>query len=91
VRNFPRSDVENNFTVAYSAIGEPFGANWPVSQTDYEFGVKFWRLSEGLINEGKIKAHKPDVRSGGLEAIPQGLKDLEEGKVSGVKLVYVVD
>jgi hypothetical protein len=61
------------------------------NQEDFDFGLNFWRVSEDLINCGKVKPHTVDVRPGGLEAISQGLKDLEEGKVSGVKLVYRIE
>jgi NADPH-dependent curcumin reductase CurA len=83
--------VKNSKTLAYTALGERFSDQFPASQEDFEFGVKFWRISEDLINSGKIKPHKTEVRPGGLEAIPQGLQDLKDGKVSGVKLVYKVE
>jgi NADPH:quinone reductase-like Zn-dependent oxidoreductase len=79
VEQFPRDDVYNGFTLGYTA-----------SQTDYEFAVKFWKVAADLLNEGKIKPHPAEVR-GGLEDIPQGLKDLKDGKVSGKKLVYRID
>ena len=90
VTDFPRDDVRNTATLAYTALGVQFSESYPASQTDWEFGVKFWRLSEELLNSGKIKAHPTEVRKGGLEAIPQGIEDLKEGKVSGVKLVYTL-
>lgn len=91
VKEFPRNDVKNSHTLAYTALGDKYSDKLPASKEDWDFGVKFWRLSEDLINSGKIKAHKPDVRPGGLEGVIQGEKDLEQGKVSGVKLVYLVD
>jgi len=91
VQSLPRDDVKISFTVAYTALGEFFNDRFPASQVDYEFGVKFWKVAEGLLNSGKVKAHPPEVREGGLEAIRQGLRDLKDGKVSGVKLVYKID
>ncbi|KAF2743607.1 GroES-like protein [Sporormia fimetaria CBS 119925] len=88
VKDFPRDEVKNTFTLAYTVFGEKFNDYFPASQKDFEFGKKFWKASEELFNSGKIKAHTVEVREGGLEAIPQGLRDLEDGKVSGVKLVY---
>lgn len=90
VGDFPREDVSNTVTLAYTALNEFFSERLPANQKDFEFGVKFWRLSENLINSGKIKPHPTEVRKGGLEAIPQGMSDLKEGKVSGVKLVYTL-
>ncbi|OCL09875.1 oxidoreductase-like protein [Glonium stellatum] len=93
VTELPRDDVSNALTVGYTAIGEDFVAGqytYPASKEDYEFAVKFWKVAEGLINEGKIKAHPVKVM-GGLAGIPGGLQDLKDGKVSGEKLVYRVE
>ncbi|KAF2801093.1 GroES-like protein [Melanomma pulvis-pyrius CBS 109.77] len=91
VEKFPRDDVSTGFTLAYTAIGEHFSESFPASQTDYEFAVKFWKVAGDLLNSGKLKTHPAEVRPGGLEGIAQGLKDLKDGKVSGVKLVYKVE
>lgn len=87
---FPRDDVKNSWTLAYTALGEKFGDNFPASQEDFEFGVKFWKISAELINSGKIKPHLSTVRKG-FEGIPQGLQDLKDNKVSGKKLVFTVE
>ncbi|KAF2849571.1 oxidoreductase-like protein [Plenodomus tracheiphilus IPT5] len=85
-----RDDVKHNFTFAYTSLGEKYDDRFPASQEDYEFGKKFWALAEDLINSGKVKTHPTEVRKG-LEGVPQGLNDLKDGKVSGVKLVYTVE
>jgi NADPH:quinone reductase-like Zn-dependent oxidoreductase len=90
VKDFPRSDVTSKFTFAYTALGERYSEKVPASQEDYEFGARFWKVAEGLINDGSIKTHPTEVREG-LEGVPQGLEDLKEGKVSGVKLVFTVE
>ena len=90
VKDFPREDVKTNFTFAYTALGEKYSDQVPANQTNYEFGSKFWKVSEDLINSGKIRTHPVEVRNG-LEGVPQGLQDLKDGKVSGVKLVYKVE
>jgi len=91
VKDFPRSDVKNTTTLAYTALGEKFNEQLPAIPPHFAFGVKWWRLSEGLINDGKIKTHPIEVRDGGLDGIPKGLEDVKNGKVSGVKLVYKVE
>ncbi|KAF2635624.1 oxidoreductase-like protein [Massarina eburnea CBS 473.64] len=94
VKNFPRDDVKPAFTLAYTSLGEEFhglGGVWKASKEDYDYGVKFWKVAQELINQGKIRTHPTEVRSGGLEAIPQGLQDLKDGKVSGKKLVYKIE
>ena len=89
VENFLRDDVKTTFTLGYTALGETYH-EWPASQTDYEFTSKFFKSAQDLINSGKIKTHPAEIR-GGLEGVPQGLQDLKDGKVSGVKLVYKVE
>jgi NADPH:quinone reductase-like Zn-dependent oxidoreductase len=89
-KDISRKDVKAVWTLAYTALGEKYNDKVPESQTDYEFGAKFWKASEELINSGKIRAHPTEVRSG-LDGVPQGLQDLKDGKVSGVKLVYKVE
>ncbi|OCK73716.1 oxidoreductase-like protein [Lepidopterella palustris CBS 459.81] len=94
VKDFPRSDVSNALTVAYTAVGDAFSAgdyNIPAKPEDYEFAVKFWKVTERLLNEGKIKAHPVKVMEGGLAGIPAGLQELKDGKVRGVKLVYRIE
>ena len=89
-KDLSRKDVNARWTLGYTALGEKYNDKFPASQEDYEFSSKFWKLSEELINSGKIKTHPTEVRKG-LEGVPQGLQDLKDGKVSGVKLVYTVE
>jgi NADPH:quinone reductase-like Zn-dependent oxidoreductase len=89
LQNFPRQDVKHGWTLGYTALGEKFNEKVPAKPEDYEFGVKFWKAAEGLLNSGKIKTH-PTLVKDGLEGVPQGLNDLKDGKVSGKKLVYRV-
>lgn len=93
---FPRDDVQVNVTVAHTIFGESFTKpelgpeNFPANAEDYEFGKKFWKLSEKLLTEGMFQVHRPDIRSGGLEGVLEGLDELMRGKVSGKKLVYTL-
>ena len=88
----PRKDIRSEMTLGYTAVGEAFdwrgGKRIEVQPGHWEFARDFWALSEGLFAEGKLKVHRPEVRKGGLEGVMQGLEDLKEGRVSGVKLVY---
>ena len=88
--NFPRKDVKTKMTIAYTAIGERYNDSIPANQADYEFGSKFWKIAEELVNSGKIVTHRTVVRNG-LEGIVEGLQELKDGKVSGTKLVYKVE
>lgn len=94
VEKLPREDVENSLTIAYTAFGEDFifkSKKFAASREDLDFIVQFQSLSSKLLEQGKIRPHPHRVRSGGLEAIPQGLQELREGKVSGEKLVYQIN
>jgi NADPH:quinone reductase-like Zn-dependent oxidoreductase len=89
-KEFSRKDVDIRWTLGYTALGDKYSDDFPANQEDYEFGSRFWKLSEELINSGKIKTHPVEVRNG-LDGVTQGLQDLKDGKVSGVKLVYTVE
>lgn len=91
VRKFPRDDISNASTLLYSVYGE--AVDKPFFKTkgkpeDYEFGVKFTNILRKLIKEDKIKVHKPKKMEGGINGILEGLKLLQNDKVSGEKLVY---
>lgn len=84
--------ISFQYSLAYTVTGEGFsfrgGAEFPPKPEDFEFGKKFWGLTEKLLADGSIKVHPLDVRQGGLDGISSGLADLREGRVSGKKLVY---
>ncbi|EHA52854.1 hypothetical protein MGG_05132 [Pyricularia oryzae 70-15] len=83
------------FTLGYTAFGEDMsklGKNWPASKEDYEFAKVFWKLTEDLLAQGKLKPVRQQVDRGGkgLEHVFEGIQDLRDWKVSGSKLVYHV-
>jgi NADPH:quinone reductase-like Zn-dependent oxidoreductase len=90
VKDYPRSDVKADWRLGYTALGERFSDEIDAKPEDYEFGVRFWKVAQELVESGKIKTHPAEVR-GGLADIPQGLQDMKDGKVSGVKFVYKVE
>lgn len=53
--------------------------------------LEFLSIAEKLWEEGKWKPHPTRVGSGGLIGVLGGMKEMKEGKVSGEKLVYLVD
>ncbi len=90
VPDFPREDVRNIFFLGYTALNEEFeieGEVWPAVPEDFELAKNFCDLAEKLLEQGKIKPHPASVRRG-IEGILEGMQELKEGKVSGVKLVY---
>ncbi|KAF4302854.1 Protein TOXD [Botryosphaeria dothidea] len=93
VKDFPRKDVENETTFAYTAFGEEYrkGTRTTAARPqDLEFAAKFWKATSELLEQGKIKVHPPELREGGLAGVLNGLNDMRQDKVSGVKLVYKV-
>jgi NADPH:quinone reductase-like Zn-dependent oxidoreductase len=91
---FPRSDVDAHVTLGYTIFGEAFekfGNKFPAKPQDFEFQKTFLPVAEKLLEQKKIKPHRYEVRPGGLDGILDGLKDLEDGKISGVKVVYRID
>jgi len=91
VKKFPRDDVENKHTMAYTILGETYekmGRKTEAKPDHYEFGKMFWAQASDLFAKGKLTVHPPEIRKGGLEKIWDGLEDLRNNKVSGVKLVY---
>ena len=59
----------------------------PTRQGAFDFGKALVQSATKLAAEGKLKAHKQDVREGGLEAVFKGLEDLKAGKIRGAKVV----
>ena len=51
----------------------------------------FWQLTEELVRAGKLKPHPVKIGTGGLVGVFDGLQQMREGKVSGVKLVYPIN
>lgn len=90
----PREDVESTNTLMYTVFGEgiKFGKDEiPPIPEDFEYTKKFIALTEKLIAEGKVKAHRVKVGADGLKGVLKGLEDMKAGKVSGQKLVYRVE
>lgn len=84
-------DIESQSTLAYTVFGEALtDYGLPASKEDFDFGVMFWKLAERLLEQGKVKVHPPSVRPNGLRGVLNGMQEMREGKVSGVKLVYRV-
>lgn len=89
----PRKDVQSKGTFMYTIFNDAFtkgGKEFPASKEDFEFAKTFFGLTEKLLAEGKLKTHPEQVGEDGLKGVLQGMKDMKDGKVSGVKLVYRV-
>ncbi|KAJ5585790.1 Polyketide synthase enoylreductase [Penicillium hetheringtonii] len=86
-----RENIVDSGTLGYTAVGvafRKFGREFPPMPEDAAHIAAFITLIEPLLAQGKIKTHPIKVGKGGLYGVLEGLKLLEEGKVSGEKLVY---
>lgn len=80
--------------MAFTALGEAFdigGQQIPAIPEDHAFAVQFTRLTQELLAKNALKVHPVSIQQGGLDGILNGLQELREGKVSGVKLVYSME
>ncbi|KZT00987.1 GroES-like protein [Laetiporus sulphureus 93-53] len=86
-----RDDVEIIPTLLYTVLGRTFSLNareYPASTEDRGHMAAFLRKLPGLVKEGKITPNRVHVWEGGLQAVPEGLQYMREGKVSAEKIVY---
>ncbi|ETS86155.1 hypothetical protein PFICI_04180 [Pestalotiopsis fici W106-1] len=86
---------ESLWTLGYDVFGysyQAMGKERPASLEELQHGHKFWDLARDLLEQGQIKTIRPTVnRDGsGLDGVLKGLAELQEGKVSGEKLVYTL-
>jgi hypothetical protein len=90
----PRTDVGSVFFLGYSMSGEAYiaeGEHYAAQPDDFKFARDWYGRAEALWTEGKWKAHPQRVEARGLDGIEDGMKEMKEGRVRGVKLVYRVD
>ncbi|PGH05855.1 hypothetical protein AJ79_06697 [Helicocarpus griseus UAMH5409] len=87
-------DVQSDCRIAYTIFNEDFvfgGKEIAAQPEDFEFAKRFGAVAEGLVAEGKVRAHRVSTEEhGGFDKIPEGWEAMRENKVSGQKLVYKV-
>ena len=86
-------DVSFSETLAYLAVGKDQNLNGLIVKTS-EAMVKdhneFWALAESLVQAGKVTHLPLTVLAHGLESAEEGLKRLQDSRVSCHKLVFSV-
>lgn len=90
----PREDVKSIFFLGYSQSGEEYifeGDTYPAQPEDFVFAKGFAEVAEKLWVEGKWRPHPQRVGGKGFKGAIEGMNEMKEGKVSGVKLIYRVD
>ncbi|TFY63725.1 hypothetical protein EVJ58_g3092 [Rhodofomes roseus] len=86
-----REDVVFQPTLVYTVLGRPFsmlGQDFPVSAEDRAHAVAFLKKIPELVREKQIIPNKTKLWEGGLQAVPDGLQYMRDGKVSAEKIVY---
>jgi len=72
---WPRKDITPTVLLAYTSLGKAFnkfGIDFPEIAPHFDYGVMFWKLSQKLLADGKVKPHPVALRKGGLAGIPGG-------------------
>lgn len=85
--------VERKMNLVYTLFGRRFnllGRTWEPSASDREFMVGLYRKVGTLLQEGKLRPMPLEICKGGIEAIPQGIAAVQEGRVRGKKIVYLM-
>ena len=67
---------------------ELFGTEYPVVAEDRAHAASFVKRLSVLLKSGQLKPNPIRVVPGGLEGVAAGMKVMEEGKVSGIKIVH---
>jgi len=82
-----KDEIRSNIKVVLSVLYRVLDVN----NADERSDVAEWhKVLPKLLSEGHLRFHNIDHRKGGLEAIPAGLEELKQGKVSGKKIVYTI-
>lgn len=89
-----RKAVQARFVYALEIFGQPIslgkGYDSEGSAEVYEFAVGWYKVFQGLMDDGKLRAHPVHLVEGGFEGVKEGIKLLRTGSVSGKKLVCFV-
>lgn len=90
-----RKAVQAKFVYALEVFGQPIslgkGYDSEGSAELYEFAVSWYKVFQGLMDDGKLRAHPVQLLEGGFESVTEGIKLLGTGSVSGKKLVCLLE
>lgn len=77
-------------TLIYTSLGREFdyGSFFPASPEDKAHMAQFLTKLPELVKSGAVKPNPTKPFEGGLEGINAGLKFMQDGNVSGEKIVY---
>jgi NADPH2:quinone reductase len=79
-------EVPSHITLDRTYVGTSHDG--PASEQD--FASAYFRLFGRWMKEKRFEGHPYEVVPGGLEGVEEGLRRLQDGKVSAKKLVYKI-
>lgn len=88
------STIMHKMNMVYTCFGRRFnllGRTWEPCPSDRGFMADFYRRAGSLLSNGKLRLMPFKVMEGGLAGIPEGISDVQHGKVRGEKLVYLTE
>jgi aspyridone synthetase trans-acting enoyl reductase len=92
IRGHTRRCVKPSWIITSSMINKPINWQRPLQgQTkpkDRKFAEEWYNIAQGLLDKGAIVPHPHEERTGGLEAVLDGVDSVRKGEISGTKLVY---
>lgn len=91
---YTRRDVTVDWVQALSLFGDAVKLDGvygrPASLSDRQFAAQLYMTAERWAHEGLVQPPDFRIRSGGLEALEEGIDEVRTGKTAGYKLVYPV-
>lgn len=94
IRGHTRRTVRPSWVLSLTMFGQPVGWKRPFKRDaqprDRKFAREWFQTAQKLLNSGDLKPHPFEVRTGGLEQVPEGIDAVRKGKIQGKKLVYNV-
>ena len=92
IRAHTRRSVKPSWIIALTMFNKPINWQRPFQREakpkDRKFAQGWFRIAQGLLEQGAIVAHPYEERAGGLQGVIEGIQSVRLGEVSGVKLVY---
>ncbi|KAL8335869.1 hypothetical protein RB598_009860 [Gaeumannomyces tritici] len=90
-----RGNVRPDWVLGPMMIGKPISWRPPfdkaVDPAVKELGARFFRTAQELLDRGLLKAHPLHVLRGGLPSVVEGLELLRSKKMSGKKIICLVE
>jgi len=80
-------EIRSGINLVFSRLHRIMDPNNTEERTDI---VEWHKVLPKLLNDGFLRIHNIDHKKGGLAAIPAGLEEFKQGKVSGKKIVYTI-